>query len=101
MAAATGGSAHNSAARHLHSRRENHMVNPPQGMHLCPTRIDGEPVLFAHIIDRATCQKRQREHYHKCSTCEHLNARASLVPKKGPKREENAKIEPAKKSPAA
>jgi hypothetical protein len=56
------------------------MLNPPQGMHLCPTRANDEPVLIAHMITLATCQKRQREHFHKCPTCVHNNARNVAAP---------------------
>ena len=56
------------------------MPNPPQGMHLCPTRVNDEPVLIAHMITLATCQKRQREHFHKCPTCVHNNARNIAAP---------------------
>jgi len=52
------------------------MPNPPEGMRTCPTRADGESVLFAHRITPATCQERQRAHYHKCPTCVHANARS-------------------------
>jgi hypothetical protein len=44
-------------------------------MHLCPTRADGAPVLFAHMITVTTCQSRQRAHYHKCPTCVYENSR--------------------------
>jgi hypothetical protein len=50
----------------------------PVGMHLCPTRVDAAPVLFAHTVTVPMCQQRQREHYHKCFTCMHNNAQASL-----------------------
>lgn len=50
------------------------MVNPPLGMHVCPTRVDGQPVLFAHAITPGMCQDRQRGLYHKCFTCVHNNA---------------------------
>ena len=56
------------------------MPNTPAGMHECPTRVDGTNALFAHVISVATCQKRQREHYHKCPTCSFYNARAGLTP---------------------
>ena len=46
----------------------------PQGMHLCPTRVDAAPVLFAHTVTAPMCQQRQRKHYHKCFTCVHNNA---------------------------
>ncbi len=51
------------------------MPNTPAGMRQCPTRADGAHALFAHVIDEATCQVRQRGHYHKCPTCTHYNAR--------------------------
>jgi hypothetical protein len=44
-------------------------------MHLCPTRVDGAPVLFAHSVTLPMCRQRQREHYHKCFTCVHNVAR--------------------------
>ena len=50
------------------------MSDIPQGMHLCPTRVDTAPVLFAHTVTIPMCQQRQREHYHKCFTCVHNNA---------------------------
>jgi len=50
----------------------------PQGMHLCPTRVDGAAVLFAHTVTKPMCQQRQREHYHKCFTCVHNNAQSDL-----------------------
>jgi hypothetical protein len=49
-------------------------------MHLCPTRSNDEPVLIAHMITLATCQQRQREHFHKCPTCVHNNARNITTP---------------------
>jgi hypothetical protein len=52
------------------------MTSPPLGMRLCPTRTDGEASLIAHVITDAQCQKRQREHFHKCPTCVHGNARS-------------------------
>jgi hypothetical protein len=42
----------------------------------CPTRIDGQPVLFAHKVNLGQCQDRQRGHYHKCFTCVFNNALA-------------------------
>jgi hypothetical protein len=42
---------------------------PNGGMHVCPTRIDRTPVLFAHKVSNGQCQDRQRGHYHKCFTC--------------------------------
>jgi hypothetical protein len=50
------------------------MANPLNGLHACPTRIDGAPVLFAHKVTQSQCQDRQRGHYHKCFTCVHNNA---------------------------
>lgn len=38
-------------------------------LQVCPTRIDGTPVLFAHKVDKPRCQERQRQRYHKCFTC--------------------------------
>jgi hypothetical protein len=57
------------------------MPNPPQGMRQCPTRVDDAPVLIAHTITIAECQKRQREHFHRCPTCIHQNARSLETPK--------------------
>lgn len=54
------------------------MPTPPNGMHLCPTRVDGAPVLFAHSVTKAMCQDRQRGLYHKCFMCVHNNARSDL-----------------------
>ncbi|MBI5434834.1 MAG: hypothetical protein IT453_08195 [Planctomycetes bacterium] len=51
------------------------MATPPNGMHVCPTRVDGSPVLFAHSVTKAMCQERQRGLYHKCFMCVHNNAR--------------------------
>jgi hypothetical protein len=48
----------------------------PKGMHVCPTRVDQAPVLFAHTVTAPMCQQRQREHYHKCFTCVHNNAQS-------------------------
>ncbi len=70
------------------------MENPPQGMRLCPTRVDLEDTLFAHMIAKDMCQERQRQHYHKCPSCEYLNDRpaapkaaARAAPKDAPKKE--------------
>jgi hypothetical protein len=38
-------------------------------LHVCPTRIDRTPALFAHKVSNGQCQDRQRGHYHKCFTC--------------------------------
>lgn len=43
-------------------------------LQMCPTRIDGAPVLFAHKVTAGQCQDRQRGSYHKCFTCAHNNA---------------------------
>jgi hypothetical protein len=56
------------------------MPNTPAGMRECPTRADGTNALFAHVIGVATCQQRQRQHYHKCPTCSFYNARVGLQP---------------------
>ena len=45
------------------------MANTDNGLRVCPTRIDGSPVLFAHRVDTSRCQERQRQRYHKCFTC--------------------------------
>ena len=45
------------------------MPDPEQKLQICPTRVDGSPALFAHKVDRARCQDRQRKRYHKCFTC--------------------------------
>lgn len=50
------------------------MSNPENGLQLCPTRVDGAPVLFAHKVTQGQCQDRQRGHYHKCFTCAYNNA---------------------------
>lgn len=39
----------------------------------CPTRPDGDSPLILQSIPVAVCQGRQREHYHKCTTCVHRN----------------------------
>jgi hypothetical protein len=49
------------------------MANHENGLQLCPTRIDGAPVLFAHKVNQGQCQDRQRGHYHKCFTCAYNN----------------------------
>ena len=53
------------------------MPNTPAGMRECPTRADGTNALFAHVITTASCQERQRQHYHKCPLCSFYNARAN------------------------
>ena len=50
------------------------MANPQNGLQSCPTRIDGAPVLFAHKVNQAQCQDRQRGQYHKCFSCAYNNA---------------------------
>jgi hypothetical protein len=56
------------------------MASPDFGLQMCPTRLDGHTVLFAHKVTAAQCQDRQRGHYHKCWTCQHNNA---IAPKNG------------------
>ena len=56
------------------------MPNAPAGMRVCPTRADGQPALFAHVITQATCQESQRRHFHKCPTCNFCNARQGVRP---------------------
>jgi hypothetical protein len=56
------------------------MASPDFGLQMCPTRLDGHRVLFAHKVTQGQCQDRQRGHYHKCWTCAHNNA---LAPKNG------------------
>ena len=53
------------------------MASPDFGLQMCPTRLDGHRVLFAHKVTHGQCQDRQRGHYHKCWTCAHNNALAS------------------------
>lgn len=43
-------------------------------LQMCPTRVDGAPVLFAHKVTQGQCQDRQRGSYHKCFTCAFNNA---------------------------
>ena len=50
------------------------MTEMTTGLQLCPTRIDGAPVLFAHKVTQGQCQDRQRGQYHKCFTCAYNNA---------------------------
>jgi hypothetical protein len=45
---------------------------------MCPTRADAELALIAHWIDEGECQKRQRQHFHKCPTCAHANGREPI-----------------------
>jgi hypothetical protein len=47
---------------------------------ICPTRADGLLALMAATIHVSECQRRQREHFHKCPTCVHYNARAITPP---------------------
>lgn len=56
------------------------MQNTPPGMRVCPTRVDGEEALFAHVISTSTCQERQRGHFHKCPGCHHRNGAAPSGP---------------------
>lgn len=55
----------------------------PEGMRSCPTRTDGETALIAHQVTVPQCQKRQREHFHKCPICVHFNPRGLDVPSLG------------------
>lgn len=41
----------------------------------CPTRSEGQPPLFQHRVTANECQNKQRRLYHKCFTCDHVNAR--------------------------
>jgi len=50
------------------------MENRTESIRKCPTRADGADPLIAHGIPSATCQERQRKHYHKCYTCAHRSA---------------------------
>ena len=50
------------------------MASPDFDLQMCPTRLDGHRVLFAHKVTPVQCQDRQRGHYHKCWTCAHNNA---------------------------
>jgi len=53
------------------------MSNTAQGLRVCPTRVDGSPVLFAHKVDLSRCQERQRQRYHKCFACAWNNSYVS------------------------
>lgn len=70
------------------------MSNAPEGMRQCPTRADGGEALIAHTITLAECQKRQREHFHKCPTCVHANARPEVVPSAAARSEQEAAPRP-------
>ena len=52
--------------------------SPNGELHLCPTRIDGAPALFAHRVSNGQCQDRQRGQYHKCFTCAWNNVFVAL-----------------------
>lgn len=41
----------------------------------CPTRSEGQPPLFQHRVTKNECQNKQRNLYHKCFTCVHVNGR--------------------------
>ena len=60
------------------------MENRTESIRQCPTRADGADPLIAHGIAPATCQERQRRHYHKCYSCAHRNA-PSVNGRPGPK----------------
>jgi len=53
---------------------------PSPNQRVCPTRADGLAALMTANIDISTCQKHQREHFHKCPTCVHYNTRAITPP---------------------
>ena len=55
-------------------------LTPAPNQRICPTRADGLLALIAATIHTSECQKRQREHFHKCPTCVHYNARAITPP---------------------
>ena len=83
------------------------MAFPEQTLQICPTRIDGAPVLFAHKVDRSRCQDRQRGRYHKCFTCAWNNSYVAahgepvvvVEPASGvvvePKKPESSRLQPA------
>ena len=52
----------------------------------CPTRIDNQSVLFAHMVTESMCQERQRDQYHKCFTCVHNNRVRGIAPAREVKR---------------
>ena len=56
-------------------------------LQVCPTRIDGTPVLFAHKVDKQRCQERQRQRYHKCFTCAWNHNQVALHGEPEPARE--------------
>jgi hypothetical protein len=66
------------------------MANKDNGLRVCPTRIDGSPVLFAHKVDKPRCQERQRQRYHKCFTCAYNN---NYVDKNGLPAKQTAVVE--------
>jgi hypothetical protein len=43
------------------------------GLRTCPTRVAPGPPVISHLITVGTCQRRQREFFHKCWTCAHSN----------------------------
>jgi len=63
--------------RGLHGMAIPETGRPENGLRMCPTRIDKAAVLFAHKVTHPQCQKRQREHYHKCFACVWNNAYAA------------------------
>jgi hypothetical protein len=70
------------------------MANQRPALQLCPTRIDRQPVLFAHKVTRAQCQDRQRGRYHKCFTCAFNNAYVAKHGEPSPE-EAPAQVRPA------
>jgi len=80
------------------------MAHPETPFRLCPTRVDSAPVLLAHKVDRARCQDRQRDRYHKCFTCAWNNNYVALHGEPEPQpaaMPDTAVAEPTAESPAA
>lgn len=73
------------------------MPNPSDDLRLCPTRIDGATLLFAHKVSSARCQERQRGRYHKCFTCAYNNAYVAVhglpAPERAEAREREAQVQ--------
>ena len=59
------------------------MPSSPSEARQCPTRIDGEHPLIAHLIRPGVCKQRQLANYHKCPACEHFVANALLRADRG------------------
>jgi hypothetical protein len=77
------------------------MPNLPPGMRVCPTRVDGTEVLFAHTVTPPMCQHRQREQYHKCFTCVHNNARSGAPAVNGTNGFAHSSLKPVARLPLA